>query len=236
MKLIRCADYNEMSKCGAQIIADGISANPKLVLGLATGSTPVGMYKELIGMFNSKKVDFSSVTTYNLDEYYPIKRENDQSYYFFMRKNLFDYINVPDSSINLPNGEASDANAECEEYENRIEAAGGIGIMVLGVGMNGHIGFNEPGDYLYAKTHVTNLDESTRIANSRFFSSIDDVPAQALTMGMHSIMSAGHCLLLISGESKRPLLEALLSGKITTNCPVTLLNTVKNLTVITDIK
>ena len=225
-----------MSAEGAKVILSQVKADPSTVLGLATGSTPVGMYTELIGAYKNGECDFSQVRTFNLDEYYPIGRTHEQSYYRFMREKLFDGINVPAENINIPNGEASDAELECSQYDERIAEAGGIDVMVLGVGMNGHIGFNEPAQELEAATHITELDDSTREANSRFFDKLEDVPTQALTMGMRSILSAKKILLLISGESKRPLLEKLLSGKISTDCPVTLLNTVRDLVVVTDIK
>ena len=197
MKLIKCKDYNEVSAAAANITAAQIKEKPGSVLGLPTGSTPLGMYKKLIEMNKSGEIDFSPVITFNLDEYYPISADNDQSYYYFMHKNFLTYGNT--QNIHILNGEADDPERECGDYEAMIENAGGIDLQVLGIGQNGHIGFNEPDDFLISATHKTHLTESTVKANSRFFSSIDEVPIYALTMGVGSILKAKK-IILISGR------------------------------------
>ena len=166
MKTIICKDYDEMSREAAKIVAEQIKSKPNSVLGFATGSSPVGLYRELVRMNQAGEIDFSEITTFNLDEYYPIKRSNDQSYYYFMFKNLFNDVNIKKENVNVPNGEVSDPDAECAAYDKKIESFGGIDLQVLGIGRNGHIGFNEPDDKLYAATHVTGLTQSTYEANS----------------------------------------------------------------------
>jgi len=192
------------------------------------------MYRILVDMYNNKEVDFSEVTTFNLDEYYPISKSNSQSYDFFMKKHLFSHINVPEANINIPNGEACDAEKECEEYENKIASFGGIDLQILGIGQNGHIGFNEPDEFLYSNTHKTGLTESTISANSRFFASAGDVPKNALTMGIATILKSKKIVLLACGKSKHDAISKLISGKITTLCPATMLNVHRDLVVICD--
>jgi len=236
MKVQYFKDYGSMSAKAAEIVAGEIKAKENMVLGLPTGSTPLGMYSKLIEMNKAGKVDFSKITTFNLDEYYPIKRDNSQSYYKFMHDNFFDSININQKSINIPNGEAPDANAECMEYEKKIEKAGGIDLMVIGLGPNGHIGFNEPDSFLLPNTHVTGLTEATKEANKRFFASINDVPSKALTMGMGSILKAKKILLIISGESKREAVKQLLKGEITTKLPVSFVHLHRDAAVLCDIE
>ncbi|MCL2773684.1 MAG: glucosamine-6-phosphate deaminase [Oscillospiraceae bacterium] len=218
-----------------QIQTTGLSGK-NFVLGLPTGSTPIGMYERLIEMNRAWEVDFSKVTTFNLDEYYPIKRDNSQSYYKFMFDNLFGKINIDKKNINILSGEVSDADSECLEYEKKIEAAGGIDLMVIGLGANGHIGFNEPGDFLIPYTHATDLTQDTREKNMRFFNSLDEVPSKALTMGMGSILKAKKILMLVSGESKKEAFKNLLDGKITTKIPVSFLHLHRDVTVLSDMK
>ncbi len=234
MKFIVCNSYEEISKKAAEIIADVIKAKPDCVLGLATGSTPVGAYKELIRMNKDGEISFKSVTSYNLDEYYPISPENDQSYRYFMNDNLFNHIDIPMESTHLLNGEASDPDAECAAYDEAIKAAGGIDIQVLGIGRNGHIAFNEPDEALIAPTHKTSLTADTIDANSRFFESADLVPKHALTMGMASIFGARKIILLANGASKAQAISELLSDKITTSNPSTLLKLHPDVTIICD--
>lgn len=224
MRVKICENYAEMSRKAALIIAGQVAVKPDSVLGLATGSTPEGAYSELIKMYRAGDADFSRVTTFNLDEYYPISPQNPQSYRYFMEEKLFRHINVPEERIHIPNGEADDPEEECEAYDIAIKTAGGVDLQVLGIGQNGHIGFNEPAETLYPRTHLTELTESTVRANSRFFSSADEVPRQALTMGMDTIFSARKILLLASGAAKRDAVAAVLSGDITTAVPATLLN------------
>ncbi|MBR6602953.1 MAG: glucosamine-6-phosphate deaminase [Clostridia bacterium] len=234
MKTVICKTYEEISKAAAEEIASIVKENPKATLGLATGSTPVGMYRELINKYENGELDFSEVTTFNLDEYYPISKDNDQSYDYFMRKNLFDHINISQGKTNIPNGNAADPIAECEKYEKKIEENGAVDIQVLGIGQNGHIGFNEPGDYLHTVTHITDLTESTINANARFFESESDVPKKALTMGIGTILKAKKILLLANGRSKHEAISALLDDKITTAIPATLLKTHPNVILICD--
>lgn len=234
MRLYVCKDYDEMSKKAADIVAGVITLKPDCVLGLATGSTPVGMYKRLAQMNREGKLDFSEVKTYNLDEYYPIKPTDDQSYRYFMNQNLFNHINIHMSNTHVLNGEAADAEAECAAYDEAIKEAGGIDIQVLGIGNNGHIGFNEPADVLHAATHKQALTESTINANSRFFASADEVPKHALTMGMSPILHAKRIIILISGKNKHDVLCEMLSGVITTKNPATMLNLHSDVIVVCD--
>ena len=228
MQKIICKNYEEMSIKAADFIKAQVLLKPDAVLGLATGSTPVRMYKELL----NKNIDFSNVTTFNLDEYYPIKKDNNQSYDYFMRKNLIDYITL--KRFNIPDGEASDPAAECKSYDERIKAAGGIDLQVLGIGVNGHIGFNEPAEELSSGTHMVELTESTIKANARFFDSADDVPKHAITLGLSGIMNAKKILLLISGKNKAEIVRKLFCGGVTTNIPATFLQLHPDVTVIMD--
>ena len=234
MNIIICEDYEEMSAKAAEIVADGIRNNPELRLGLATGSTPVGMYDNLAALCNDGKCDFSKVVTFNLDEYYPITPDNPQSYRYFMDKNLFDRVNIDKKATHVPDGTAKDTVAHCKAYDEAIKAAGGVDIQVIGIGPNGHIGFNEPDDYLVPGTHLTDLTESTLQANSRFFSADEVMPTKALTMGIGSILSARQILCLASGKGKHPALKKLTEGNITTKTPVTFLHLHDNVTIICD--
>ena len=233
MKLIVCKDYQKMSERAALMVAGVVALKPDCTLGLATGSTPVGMYKRLVEMYNAGELDFSSVKTYNLDEYYPIKPTDPQSYRYFMNENLFDHVNIDKANTHVMNGEAEDPDAECAAYDKEVEAAG-IDIQVLGIGRNGHIGFNEPSGKLVAATHLTALTESTVEANSRFFASPEEVPHHALTMGLSPIMKSKRIVILISGKEKHDALSAMLSGVIDTNVPATMLNMHPDVTVICD--
>ncbi len=223
MRVIVCDNYEEMSSKAADIFAAKMVLNPECVLGLATGSTPIGMYNKLAEMNKAGKIDFSKVRTFNLDEYYPIKRDNDQSYYYFMNENLFSKVNIDPLNTNIPNGEAMDPVKECKAYDEKLRNAGGCDIQVLGIGQNGHIAFNEPDAALNANTHLTGLTESTIKANARFFESEADVPTQALTMGIASIMSAKTIILLANGANKAAAVAELLTSDITTSNPATLL-------------
>ena len=234
MKIIVCENYEEMSKAGAEIIAETVKANPSCVLGLATGSTPVGMYKCLTEMNKAGEITFKDVTSYNLDEYYPLAPDHDQSYRYFMNHNLFDNIDIDKANTNVPDGLAEDPAAMGKAYDEAIKAAGGIDLQVLGLGPNGHIAFNEPEDELYVGTHLTGLTESTIKANSRFFASEDDVPKQAVTMGLGSIMKAKQILVLASGKAKHAIIQKMMGGRITTQVPSTLLLTHPNVILICD--
>ncbi len=234
MNLIVCENYEEMSREGAKTIAALLKEKPKCVLGLATGGTPVGMYRDLAEMNRAGEISFREVTSYNLDEYYPLAPTHEQSYRYFMNKNLFDLVDIDPARTHVPDGLAADPAAMGRDYDAAIEAAGGIDLQVLGLGPNGHIAFNEPEEELYAGTHLTSLTRSTIEANARFFEKIEDVPTQAVTMGMGSILKARKILTLASGKGKHAVIERLLSGRITTACPATLLLTHPAVTVIVD--
>jgi len=236
MKIEYFEDYNAMSERAAEIVISEIKSKENFVLGLPTGSSPEGMYAKLIELNKSGLVDFSKVTTFNLDEYYPIKRENSQSYYTFMFDKFFGKININPENVNIPNGEAADAELECREYEKKIELAGGIDLMVIGIGANGHIGFNEPDDFLIPDTHVADLTEETRESNKRFFNSIDEVPVKAMTMGMGSILKAKKVLMLVSGKSKTEIFKKMLEHRIETDNPASFLYLHRDATVLSDIK
>ncbi len=233
MKIIVCENYRELSKTAAEMVAECISSK-KICLGLATGSTPEGMYDCLVGLYEAGKCDFSGVTTFNLDEYYPISPDDPQSYRYYMDKRLFERVNIDKSATHIPNGLAPDPELECTEYEKMIAACGGIDLQVLGVGANGHIGFNEPGDTLIPQTHLTELTPSTIKANARFFDSEDQVPKHAITMGIKTILSARRIVVLVSGSAKHEAIKKLLEGKITTRWPVTFLNLHNDVTLICD--
>lgn len=234
MRIIITKDYNKLSILAANEIIKLINEKPNCVLGLATGSTPLGTYKNLIDSYNKNKVDFSNVISFNLDEYLGLDSTHPQSYRCFMDNNLFNHINIKKENTHIPNGTASDIKSECLNYDKSIKNIGNIDLQLLGIGSNGHIGFNEPSCYLISETHVTDLQEKTIKANSRFFNSIDEVPKRAITMGLHSIMSAKKIILLASGENKSDIIHSLVKGKITTHIPASVLLLHKNVTVILD--
>ena len=215
MRVIIEKDYEEMSKRAATVVAKIVRNRPDCVLGLATGSTPVGMYKELIRMHREEGLDFSRVTTFNLDEYYGLPPTHDQSYRYFMQENLFDGINVAPGRISVPSGTTSDVEGFCAEYERMIEDAGGIDIQVLGIGGDGHIAFNEPGSSLGSRTRLVTLDELTIEDNARFFEKKEDVPRFAVTMGVGTILEAKCCLLMVNGAKKADVLAKAIEGPIT---------------------
>ena len=234
MRIICCNDYNEMSRVGADMVAEVVKAKPSCVLGLATGSTPEGLYAELIAKYQRGELDFSGVTTVNLDEYYPISPENEQSYRYFMNTKLFDHVNVDKANTYVPNGSAEDAAAEAARYEAFVRSLGGADIQILGIGRNGHIAFNEPAEALHPATHVTSLTADTVDANARFFASADEVPTLALTMGMGTILSAKKIIILANGKGKHEAVSAMLSGMVTTSCPASFLNLHADVTLICD--
>ncbi|WP_286910651.1 glucosamine-6-phosphate deaminase [Clostridium sp. UBA1652] len=234
MKVLVVKNYDEMSKVAAKELAEVISKKPEATLGLATGGTPVGMYKELIDMHKNGELDFSKVTTVNLDEYVGLSGEHDQSYRYFMDSNLFNHVNIRKEYTYVPNGLAEDMHQECVNYDKRIEELGGIDVQVLGIGSNGHIGFNEPSDTLSLGTHVTDLAESTIEANSRYFTSKEEVPTKALTMGLGAIMKAKKILLMVSGEAKAEIMDKVVNGKITTQVPASFLQMHKDVVLIID--
>ena len=232
MNKIVCDNYDEMSRAAADIVTRQLKQKPDSVLGLATGSTPLGLYAELIRLYRAGEIDLARARSFNLDEYYPIKRSHPQSYYRYMHDNLFDSVNF--AATRLPNGEADDPVKECAAYDAEIEAAGGIDLQVLGIGMNGHIGFNEPAEAYSMSTYLVELTESTLDANSRFFTGSEAQPTSALTMGFRSIFAAKSILLLINGAGKAPIVKRLFEGKIHTDVPACLLLLHPNVTVILD--
>ena len=235
MKVIHCKNYDEMSVAAAKIFSDAIKAKPDIVLGFATGSTPEGLYAELAKECKAGDLDFSRVVSVNLDEYCGLSGDHDQSYRYFMQKNLFDHVNIDPANTHLPVGDTADHAAEAARYEKFLASIGYADLQILGVGGNGHIGFNEPADAIVADTHVTDLTPETIKANSRFFASENDVPRQALTMGLGSIMNSKQIVLLASGAVKKEAMRALLCGDtVSTKCPVTLLKLHTNVTVICD--
>lgn len=234
MKLIVVNNYEELSKVAAKEFSKIIKEKENAVLGLATGGSPVGMYKELIRMYEQKELNFSKTTTVNLDEYIGLNPEHNQSYRYFMNNNLFNHINIDKSNTFVPNGLAEDLEAQCKEYDQKIAELGGIDIQLLGVGNNGHIAFNEPNNELSSGTHIISLTDNTIEANARFFDNIDDVPRKAITMGVGGIMKAKKIILIASGESKAEAIKGIFSGKITTANPATMLQMHRDVTVIVD--
>ena len=223
MKIYVSEDYKDMSRKAANIVSAHVILNPACVLGLATGSTPIGMYKQLIDWYNKGDLDFSQVKSVNLDEYVGLAPTHDQSYRYFMQTNLFDHVNIDPANTNVPNGLASDPEAECERYNQVIRSMGGIDVQVLGMGHNGHIGFNEPGHAFELETHVVNLTERTIKANARFFASKDEVPKRAITMGIKSIMQARQILVVVSGEDKAEIVKKAFYGPVVPEVPASIL-------------
>ena len=223
MKVYMMENYDQMSRKAAGIMAAQIIAKPDSVLGLATGSTPIGMYKELIKGYEAGDLDFSQIKSVNLDEYVGLEPTHDQSYRYFMQTNLFDHVNIDVANTNVPQGLAADPVAECERYNQVMRDMGGIDIQVLGMGHNGHIGFNEPDDHFPLETHVVDLQESTINANARFFASADDVPKQAMTMGIRNIMNARKILVVVSGEDKAEIVKKAFTGPVTPYVPASIL-------------
>ena len=224
MKLIVEKDYDGVSKKAADILVSEINGNPDITLGLATGSTPIGTYKEIIKRYNAKEVDFENVKSFNLDEYVGLEGTHPNSYRYFMNENLFDHINIDKTNTYVPDGKAKDVNSYTKEYDKLIEEMGGIDIQILGIGTNGHIAFNEPASELSVGTSVVDLTENTIMDNARFFKSLDEVPKTAITMGVGSILKAKKILLLASGENKREIIKKLLENDtITTDLPASFL-------------
>ncbi|EGG90756.1 glucosamine-6-phosphate isomerase [Lachnospiraceae oral taxon 107 str. F0167] len=223
MRIICAKDYKEMSEMAADVIGAQVLLKPDAVLGLATGSTPIGTYEELVRRYEAGRLDFSKIKTVNLDEYRGLTRDNDQSYYYFMHSHLFDHININKNNTKVPDGMEPDAIKAGQDYENIIKNHGGIDLQLLGLGNNGHIGFNEPCDEFIDKTHVVDLTESTIEANKRFFASADDVPKQAYTMGIGSIMRAKRVLMIVSGKGKADIVKEAFFGPITPKVPASIL-------------
>lgn len=234
MKVIIAKDYNEMSEIAANIMIESIQTKPESVLGLATGSTPLGMYQKLVESYKKGIVDFSKVKTFNLDEYVGLPGTHPQSYQYFMDQNLFHLVNIQKENTHVPSGVSKNLEEECKAYDKSIEYAGGVDIQILGIGNNGHIGFNEPDTELKVNTHITELTKDTIQANSRFFQTPQEVPHQAITMGVASIMKAKKILLLASGASKAEIIQRLLEGKINTLVPASLLQVHSDVIVLVD--
>ncbi|PZT57081.1 glucosamine-6-phosphate deaminase [Paenibacillus silvae] len=224
----------DLNATGAGLIASLLQTKPRAVLGLATGSSPVGIYKQLIAMYQKGLVSFAQASSFNLDEYVGLPTGHRESYRSFMNEQLFHHIDMDLSRTNVPNGEAADLAEECAGYERRLEDRGPVDLQLLGIGHNGHIGFNEPGTELTGRTHVVELKEETRKANARFFDSIDEVPAQAITMGVGSILKAKQILLIARGEEKAEIIREAFMGPITTSCPASLLQCHPNVVVLLD--
>jgi len=227
-------DYEAMSRRAANIIAAEVIRKPDCVLGLATGSTPVGTYKQLIAMCEQGDVSFKEVHTVNLDEYKGLAPTHDQSYRYFMQDNLFDHVDIDPANTNVPSGLAEDAEAECAAYDKLVESLGYADLQLLGIGNNGHIGFNEPDSSFTKATHVVDLTESTISANARFFASADEVPRQALTMGIGCIMAARRVLLVANGAGKAEALYNTVCGPITPECPATILQLHSDVVIVAD--
>ena len=234
MNIIRAKDYQDMSRKAANIISAQIIMKPDCVLGLATGSTPVGTYRQLIEWYEKGDLDFSRVSTVNLDEYRGLTHIDPQSYYYFMQENLFDHVNIDKAATHVPDGTNPDAADACAKHEQIIKSLGGIDLQLLGLGNNGHIGFNEPGAAFEKETHLVDLAESTIRANARFFASIDEVPKQAYTMGIRTIMQAKKILVVVSGEGKADIVSRAFFGPVTPEVPASILQMHPDVTVVCD--
>lgn len=234
MRIYKAKDYEEMSRKAAGIVSAQIIIKPDCVLGLATGSTPVGLYKQLIEWYRNGDLDFSGVRTVNLDEYKGISRENDQSYYYFMHQNLFDHVNIPAGNTHLPDGMEPDSEKECRRYEELIQSMGSVDLQLLGIGHNGHIGFNEPADAFDKLVHCVNLTQSTIEANKRFFASAEEVPRQAYTMGIQTIMRSKKILIIANGEGKADIVRDAFFGPITPMVPASVLQLHNDVTLVAD--
>jgi glucosamine-6-phosphate deaminase len=233
MKVIVTKNYDEMSQVAANIIIDVVKNNPNAVLGLATGSSPIGTYKNMIKDCKENGTSYKNVSTVNLDEYVSLNAEHDQSYAYFMRTNLFDHIDIDQTNTNLPCGVAKDLQAECDRY-NGVLAKLVPDIQVLGLGSNGHIGFNEPDTPFDSVTHIVDLTENTIKDNSRLFASIDEVPRQALSMGIKNIMQAKSIIMVVSGKNKAEAVKGMVNGKITPALPASVLQLHPNVTIVCD--
>lgn len=234
MRIIEAKDYQEMSRKAAEVIAAQVTMKPNCVLGLATGSSPIGTYDQLVEWYEKGDLDFSTVKTVNLDEYRGLTHDNDQSYYYFMHEHLFDRVNIDPANTNVPDGTEPDAQKECARYEELIKSYGGIDLQLLGLGHNGHIGFNEPADAFTVTTNCVDLTESTIEANKRFFASADDVPKQAYTMGIGTIMKAKKILVVVNGEGKADIVAKAFFGPVTPEVPASVLQLHPDVTIVAD--
>lgn len=234
MVIYNAKDYNDMSRKAANIISAQVIIKPNCVLGLATGSTPEGTYKQLVEWYKKGDLDFANVKAVNLDEYKGLSKDNDQSYAYFMKNHLFDHINIDINNTFIPNGLEEDSQKECDRYNKVIKSLGGVDLQLLGIGGNGHIGFNEPGEAFEKETHCVKLTEDTIKANSRFFSSLDLVPKYAYSMGIKNIMQAKSILLVASGKSKAEALYKAIYGEIVPSVPASILQLHNNVTIVAD--
>lgn len=234
MRIIVEQDYHTLSKKAALMVASQITLKPDSNLGLATGSTPLAMYDKLIEMYREGEIDFSEIKSFNLDEYCGLETEHPNSYHYYMNKNFFNDINIKKENIYIPEGNAEDIKKECINYEANIKKARGIDLQILGIGSNGHIGFNEPAENLNVATEIVNLTEETIKANSRYFESKDEVPKKAISMGMATILKAERIILMASGETKAKAIKKTVSGKISTRVPASLLQTHPQITILLD--
>lgn len=229
---IETKDYEELSKKACELFVQQIKEKPNSVIGLATGSTPIGLYEELVKQYQSGNISFKDVITFNLDEYVGIDPNNEASYHYFMNYHLFQHIDINKEHIHIPEGHSEDLSKACRTYEQQIEAAGGLDLQVLGIGVNGHIGFNEPGTPFDSLTHIVDLTESTIEANKKYFDKPEDMPRRAITMGIQTILNAKKIVLLISGATKQEAYDRLRSGEITEDLPASALHQHPDVTVI----
>ncbi len=234
MRVYCVKDYDHASRIAANIISAQVIMKPDCVLGLATGSTPIGTYEELIRRYEQGDLDFSKVHSINLDEYKGLSPENDQSYRYFMNTHLFDKINIDKKNTYVPDGLEPDKEKACRDYEEIIRVHGGVDLQVLGLGHNGHIGFNEPGSVFEKETHCVTLSDTTREANARFFSSMDEVPTEAYTMGIGSIMQAKKIIVIVTGEGKREIVKKAFQGPITPEVQASVLQLHKDVILVGD--
>ncbi len=234
MRMIKAKNYDDMSRKVANILSAHVILKPNSVLGLATGSTVVGTYKQLIDWYQKGDLDFDAVSTVNLDEYVGLDCSHEQSYRYYMNHNFFNHINIRMNQTYLPDGKAKDIASECQSYEYKIKSLGGVDVQLLGLGHNGHIGFNEPDKAFEQTTHCVTLEENTRNANARFFHSIDEVPTHAITMGIKTIMQAKQIVLAVSGADKSEILKKVLTGPVTPSVPGSILQMHPDVIVVAD--
>lgn len=234
MNILKVKNYDEMSEQACSILVDQIKNVAQSVIGLATGSTPEGLYQKLIEKYNHENVSFKQTTTFNLDEYIGLAKTNPNSYHYYMKDHLFRHIDMDMESVFVPNGEADDLEKACRNYDELIHSKGNVDLQILGLGLNGHIGFNEPETSFTSGTHVVNLAESTRQANARFFPSLEDVPTKAITMGIETIMESKKIIVLVSGEKKAGALARFVNGEINESFPASILQVHNNVTIVAD--
>lgn len=234
LKIIKVKDYDEMSEKAYELMVDRLNGLKNPVFGLATGSTPEGLYQRIVEKYKQEEISFQDVTTFNLDEYVGLAKEDPNSYYYFMNEKLFKHIDIPHDRIHIPNGTADELEVECRDYEQLILDQNHVDMQLLGLGVNGHIGFNEPGTPFASRTNIVDLDDSTLQANARYFASIDEVPTKAISMGIKTIMESQEIMLLASGEKKADAVARLINGEVSEDFPASILKNHKRVTVIVD--